>query len=458
VSNDFDPRWYENIEQGSAQPSSPGDGVPVPDPSAPASSPQLAAEQMRRAIRRFVTMAVLLILAFIAGWFSHQFFSSGSFPASSESQKYAQLFQQAWTLVDQNYVDRKAINYQKMAYSAIEAMLDTLGDKGHTRLLTPDQVQAFNQSLSPTLVGVGIYLQQNPTTGQVVITDTVPGAPAEKAGLQPGDILIAVNGQSVQGKDLDAISSMLRGQAGTSVSITIKRPSNGQTLTFHLKRAKITVPNVIMHYIPEAHIAHIEIVQFADGVSTQLQSSLEQAKREGAQAIILDLRGNPGGLLQEALNTVSEFEASGTVFIEQDSSGQRTPYKVTGHVVDGKIPVVVLVDNGTASAAEIVAGALQNNHRAVLIGTRTYGTGTVLEQFPLSDGSVLLLGTAEWLTPDGHFIRQNGIQPNMVVSLKSGQSPLSPEIENRNHLTYQQILQSGDTQLIRAIQYLQTQH
>nr|BBH92553.1 carboxyl-terminal processing protease [Thermogemmatispora argillosa] len=403
-------------------------------------------------------MTALLILAFIAGWFSHQFFSSGSFPASSQSQKYAQLVQQAWTLVDQKYVDRKAINYQKMAYSAIQAMLDTLGDKGHTRFLTPDQVQAFNQSLSPTLVGIGIYIQQDPTTKQVVISDTVPGAPADKAGLKPGDILLSVNGQSIQGKDLETISSLLRGQEGTSVSVTIRRPSTNQTLTFHMKRAKITVPNVIMHYIPEIHVAHIQIVQFADGVSDQLRNSIEQAKKQGARAIVLDLRGNPGGLVEEAINTVSEFQSSGTVFLEQDSSGSRTPYEVTGHVVDAKIPLVVLVDSGTASAAEIVSGAFQDNHRATIIGTRTYGTGTVLQQFPLSDGSELLLGTAEWLTPDGHFIRQNGIQPNIVVSLKSGQSPLTPTVENRDHMNYQQILQSGDSQLIRALQYLQGQH
>jgi carboxyl-terminal processing protease len=411
-------------------------------------------ERLRQAFRRFIVTAALIILAFIAGWFGHQFFGQPSYTASSQSQQYAQLFQQAWTLVDQKYVDRKAVNYRQMSYAAIQAMIASLNDKGHTRFLTPDQVNAFNQSLSPTMVGIGVYLSQDPTTKQIKVTNTMPNAPAEKAGIKGGDIIVAVNGQDVRGKDLDFLSKLIRGNAGTQVSVTVQRPSTGQTLTFTITRAQIQIQNVFMHYIPEAHIAHIQVIQFADGVSDQLKTAVQQAKNMGAKSIILDLRGNPGGFVQQAINTVSLFQASGNVFLEQDSTGQRTPYRVNGNPVDGSIPIVVLVDGNTASASEIVSGAFQDNKRAVIIGQKTFGTGTVLEQFPLQDGSAVLLGTGEWLTPNGRFIRQNGIVPDIKVDLKPNQNPLRPIDENG--MTYQQILNSGDAQLVRAIEYLNT--
>ena len=236
----------------------------------------------------------------------------------------------------------------------------------------------------------------------------------------------------------------------------MKRPSTQQTLTITVVRAQINVPNVIWHYIPQDHIAHIQIVQFSSGVSDQLKNALNQAKQMGATSIILDLRDDPGGYLQEAINTASEFMASGTVLLEQDSKGVRTSYRVNGNTVNTTSSMVVLVNNNTASAAEIVSGALQDNNRAYIMGVKTFGTGTVLEEFPLSDGSALLLGTREWLTPDGHFIRNQGITPNMTVTLNANVIPLEPNDENQGHLTEQQILSSGDTQLAAAIHYLET--
>ena len=148
--------------------------------------------------------------------------------------------------------------------------------------------------------------------------------------------------------------------------------------------------------------------------------------------------------------------AKGNVLLEQDSTGQRTPVAVIGRPIDTTTKIVVLVNHYTASAAEIVSGALQDNHRAIIMGTKTFGTGTVLDEFDLSDGSALLLGTSEWLTPDGQFIRDQGISPNVQVQLSSNASPLTPDVENQDHMTLQQILGSGDTQLVTAIKYLQS--
>jgi carboxyl-terminal processing protease len=401
-----------------------------------------------------VVLLALLLITFLGGWFGNQLYAN-SFNPSNQSQAYSNLFQQAWSIVDQHYVDRKAVDYKQMSYKAIQSMLDVLHDKGHTRFLTPQDVQAENQQLSGTFTGVGIYLHQDPKTKQLIITSPIPGSPAEKAGLKHGDIITAINNVSTAGKDIPSVSTLIQGKAGTSVTITVQRPSTGQTLKIPVVRAQITVPNVLMHYIAEDHIADIQLVQFASGVSNQLRDAIQQAKKLGAHKIILDLRENPGGYLSEAVDTASEFMKTGNVLLEQDSSGNRTPYAVTGSTIDTSDPIAVLVNGDTASAAEIVSGALQDNKRAILIGEKTFGTGTVLEEYPLSDGSAILLGTHEWLTPNGSFIRDNGIHPNIEVKLPANANILTPNDENAGKMNEQQILAGGDNQLVAAIHYLE---
>lgn len=453
-----DPRWYEPEKQEQQVPDThvPSAGATPADVN---DQQVLSEADLRR--RRIMTQVVMTIafmaIAFLGGWFSHQAFTSSLFSPSSQSQKYANLIQQAWNIIDQNFVDRKAINYQQMSYDAIKTMLGDLGDNGHTRFLTPQEVKAEQQQLSGTFAGIGVYIQQDPKTKNIIISSTIPGAPAQKAGIKRGDIIIEVNGKNVVGMDLNAVQPLIEGPAGTTVTITVRRPSTNQVLTFKITRAQIQVPNVVMHYIPEDHIAIIQIVQFSSGVSDQLKAAILQAKKEGATKLILDLRNNPGGYLQEAINTASEFMAKGTVLIEQDSTGKQTKYQVTGQAVDTGIPMIVLVNQNTASAAEIVSGALQDNGRAIIMGTPTFGTGTVLQEYDLSDGSAILLGVSEWLTPNGHFIRKDKIQPNKGFEVSMDPAlVLTPDVMNQADMTLAQIMKSGDVQLIKAIQYLQS--
>jgi carboxyl-terminal processing protease len=460
-----DPRWYEKNDEDDQQalPANTGDTTPV-EQALPATmnaqQPQGKESQSQRRQRIFGQVIVTLTfmaVAFLGGWFANQAYSLSLLHSSnSQAQKYGDLFQQAWNIVQQNYVDRNSANYQQMSYAAISAMLNELGDTGHTRFLTPQDLQSETQSLSGSYAGIGVYIQQDAKTKVISIVSTIPGSPAAKVGVKAGDIVTKVNGKNVTDMLLSAVEPLIQGPTGTSVNITFKRPSTGHTLTLTMTRAQIQVPNVEMHYIPEDHIADIEIIQFASGTSDQLKTALLQAKKDGATKIILDLRNNPGGYLNEAISTASEFMTSGTVLIEQDSSGHQTKFNVTGQPVAASIPMVVLVNSNTASAAEIVSGALQDNGRSLIMGTKTFGTGTVLQEFDLSDGSAILLGVDEWLTPKGHFIRKDKITPNIIVQMNANDPILTPDIETQNNMTLQQILKSGDTQLAAAIQYLQS--
>jgi carboxyl-terminal processing protease len=401
-------------------------------------------------------------MAFCGGWLAHQHFGQ-TFDLSNQSRSYSQLVQQAWTDIDQNYVDRRAIDYRKMSYAAIDAMVQTLGDPGHSRFMDPQTVQSENQQLSGKFTGIGITLGQDPKTKQLMVATTIPGSPAQEAGLKSGDILKTINGVDIAGKDTNAVSGLIRGPAGTNVTLVIQRPGESQTRSFTITRAEIQVPNVVMHYIPESHIADIQVIQFASGVSGDVRKAINDARAQGATKIILDLRDNPGGYLNEATNMSSLFLKSGNVLLEQDSSGQRTAVPVDGNPLDTTSPMVILVNKNTASAAEIVTAALKENHRAIVIGETTFGTGTVLQQFTLSDGSALLLGTQEWLTPDGHFIRQvagdpnsGGIKPNIEIHQDPNLN-LTPSQQNQSNMSQQQILESSDAQLVAAIKYLNGQ-
>lgn len=419
--------------------------------------------RLHRAFEQFLLIAPFVIIAFWIGWFSQQFYTNLLLNQSNPSKTEANLVQSAWNKIDQNYVDRKDIDYKKMAYAAINAMVQDLGDTGHSRFITPQEAKRENQQLSGKFTGIGVYLSQDPQTNFLIINATMPGSPAQKANLRHGDRIVAINGMNMKGKDINSASNLIKGPAGTSIIMTIKRPDEDHLRKVSLTRSEILVPNVNMYYIPQTHIADIQIVQFATGVTTQLQDAINQAKNKGATKIILDLRNNPGGYLQEAVDTTSLFVKKGNVLLEEDNSGKRTPISVNNHgnPIDTSSQIIVLVNGNSASAAEIVSGALQDHHRAILLGQKTFGTGTILEQFPLPDGSLLYLGTQEWLTPNGHFIRQNpnnpdsgGINPDIVVPAKPNTAILTPTYENQQHLTEQQILESGDAQLSAAISYL----
>jgi carboxyl-terminal processing protease len=360
------------------------------------------------------------------------------------------LVQEAYNMIQRVYVDRTAIQPTQLEYGAIGGMVDALGDTGHSRFLSPAMVKQESQLTQGEFEGIGVEVQTK--NGAIVVVAPIDGTPAQRAGLRPGDIITKVNGRDITGLPLDQVVGMILGPTGTSVTLTILRPGDGQTRDVTLVRARIAMQNVTWHQLPGTTIAHLRIAAFSQGVSKDLQKALTEIKAQGMTGIILDLRSDPGGLLDEVINVASEFLKSGDVLLEKDAQGKITPVPVQPESVVTDLPMVVLINGGTASAAEILAGALQDAHRATLEGETTFGTGTVLSQFRLSDGSALLLATQEWLTPAGRVIWHRGISPDVTSSLGINATPLLPEGEAG--MTAAQLQASGDTQLLRALDLL----
>ena len=366
-----------------------------------------------------------------------------------EDRKSLALYAEALDTVRNNYVDQRDIDPKKETYGAIEGMLETLGDDGHTRFLTPEERKQNDQSLSGTYVGIGVQLEEK--NGEVVVTAPIEGSPAEKAGISSDDVLVAVDGESVKGDDVSEVVQKVKGPEGTKVELTVRH--DGQKRKYDLQRAEINSPVASWALIPGTDVAIVLLSSFSDASAQELQNAFEEAKAAGARRFILDLRNNPGGRLDQAVEIAGYFlEPDDVVYIRKDASGEREEIKVEGDPVSTDAPLAVLVNEGSASSAEILAGALRDNGRAPVVGETTFGTGTVLSEFVLRDGSSILLGVAEWLTPDGDFIRDTGITPDVRVSLGEGTEPLTPA--GTSDLSRQEILEQ-DAQLRTAYEKLQ---
>ena len=360
------------------------------------------------------------------------------------------VYEQAWQILEKNYVDPSALDPTKLTYGSITGLMSAVGDTDHTRFLSPQDLANENSSLSGSVVGIGA--EMSTVDGAAVIQSVIPGSPAEKAGLLSGDTVQAVDGVSTAGQDVDTVVSKIRGDAGTTVVLSILHAGETSPTSISIVRAKVDVPSVSWSRVPGTSIADIRIEQFASNATKELIAAIAAARKAHATSLILDLRGNPGGYVDEAVGVASQFLSSGDVYREQDRSGtvKEVAVKPDGTATD--IPLVVLVDNGTASSAEIVSGALQDAKRATLIGAKTFGTGTVLSQFPLSDGSALLVGTVEWLTRDGRQIWKQGIAPDISLDSNPKGTILVPS--GLVEMTPAQFKASGDLQLVKAVSVL----
>jgi carboxyl-terminal processing protease len=362
------------------------------------------------ALLRGGATALILVVGFVAGLYVDQAFPEyvPYFGHRSTSRVDLRVVEEAARLIQADYVDT-SIDTRKLSQGSVQGLVNGLGDP-YTMYYDPDQYKKLQQSYQSRFTGIGIYLTFG--TGYPVISATVPGSPAAAAGLQRGDQIVKVGDRDIKGITADEATALIQGLEGSKVRLTISR--DGQTMTFTITRAQIVVPTVRSATVGN-HVLYVRISQFGANTATDFKSALK-AGLPGSEGMILDLRGDPGGFVSAADEVITQFVTSGETFETHGRSGV-DHHQVGSQHAAPNVPLVVLVDGNSASAAEIVAGSLQVHHRAKLVGTRTFGKGSVQEDFVLSDGSDLHLTVERWFLPDGQTIDHKGLAPDVTVTL-----------------------------------------
>lgn len=324
-------------------------------------------------------------------------------------------FWEAWNLVHANYVDQPVDDVALMR-GAISGMMEALGDQ-HSSYMDPEDFKQANESLEGSYEGIGAYVDT--TTEFLTVTSPIPGSPAEAAGLLPGDVIVAIDGEDMTGIDAELVRRKVLGPAGSTVVLTIIREGEDQPLDFSIVRAKITIASASGEML-EGDIAYFQVTTFGPNTMPELEAAMNEIMPQSPKAIILDLRNNGGGYLQTSVEVASQFMSEGVVLYEQYGDGRRTTFDVIpgGLATDTTIPVIVLINEGSASASEIVAGALQDTGRAKLLGTVSFGKGSVQNWIPLNgDNGAVRITIAKWLTPNENTIHEIGLTPDYPVEL-----------------------------------------
>ncbi len=360
------------------------------------------------------------------------------------------LVDEAWRTIQDNYVDPKSLDDQDLSYGAIRGLTEAVGDEGHTSFMTAEEAKAADQSLSGSFVGIGVQVSEDDAS-RMTIGTVFTGTPADEAGLKRGDHIKAVNGKSTEDETVEETVSRVRGPEGEQVVLTVGREGTAD-FDVTIARRKFDLPLVSWAMVPGTSLAMIRLDQFATGATDALEKAIGEAKEKGATGIVFDLRSNPGGYVNEAVGVASQFVGDGIVYQAFDRSGKQKDAKVQEGGLWTDLPVVVLANGDTASSAEIVSGAIKDSGRGKIVGEKTFGTGTVLGRFDLSDGSSMRIGTERWLTRGGHEIWREGLEPDVKVELAEDAQPILPE--TLRDMTVAELAASTDAQFRAAVEVL----
>jgi carboxyl-terminal processing protease len=321
----------------------------------------------------------------------------------------------------------------ELTYGAIRGSLKALGDP-FTLFTDPEVTEVQKVELDGEFEGIGAYVNEN-ELGQLVIQTPMRGQPAEKAGVLSGDIVLKVDGKDISGLDVNDAVLLIRGPKGSPVVLTIKREDEPELLEISVVRDRIEIPSVsearILDKEGAPEVGYIQLTVFAEETKAEMDVALDELQQKGAKAIVLDLRNNPGGYLETAIQVASEFLDTGIVVMQEDGQGRKRSESARSDGHATTLPLVVLINKGSASASEIVAGAIRDNKRGLLVGETSYGKGSVQNVHSLSDESQLRVTVAAWLTPNGSHIHKKGIPPDVEVArtAEDAKADKDPQLE-----------------------------
>ncbi|RAL69395.1 Periplasmic protease [Dehalococcoides mccartyi] len=354
-----------------------------------------------------VLLGTILSMVGLLGSFALGYFSGGVSALNSDENLSSIVT--AWQIITTEYVEPDIIDQAALAEAAIKGMMDELNDP-HSVYLNAEDYQASLEYDDGQYVGIGATVQ---IEDGVITLIPYEGSPAALAGIQAGDILLEVDGQSVDGFSLADLSPLVRGEKGTLITLKVERSTSAQPLLFNVTRNEILIPSVSSEMMGD--IAYIRLSRFSERTDAELEQVLKNLG--DAKGIVLDLRGNPGGLVSSVINVTSRFVSSGVVLTTVDNAGNSEEYKIVPKAVTTSLPMVVLVDQYSASGSEALSGALQDYGRATIVGKTTYGKGSVNRTFDVTGNTGIYLTIGRWYTPNGRMIEGQGITPDIELEL-----------------------------------------
>ena len=418
---------------------------------------------LARNMRRFITMpllACLLLVGVLSGLRAQE-----AEPGKNEEDNgYAQIsiFAKAIELIRQDYVDGNKTSYHDLVTAAMKGMLSSLDP--HSQFMDPNDFRDMQDDTRSRFNGLGIEVSMK--NGLPTVVTAMEDTPAAKAGILSGDQILRINGVSTERMDLQDAINVLRGPAGRKVTLTLLRPSTKEIKDYSLERAEIKVQSVKGARLLDAELAgpfkigYIRLIQFNEPTAEELSKALDELQKQGMQALLLDLRNNPGGLLNSAVDVCAQFLPPNTKVVSTQGrvASQQHDYSTSGSKKERpNFPMALLINEGSASGAEIVSGALKDLHRAILVGETTFGKGSVQNVMQLPDGSAVRFTTAKYYTPSKQVIQGNGVTPNIRVAMTAEQERALFALRNAENVKPEDeknIIRAKDPQMLRAIDAL----